>query len=137
MLNEIDIVNSIVKKRQVIDDMEIQRKLLSQDVESLEQELYDLMETKGVKSISSGDYTATAVKPQLRTKVLAEAKEELIKWVSDVKGRDDLITRSVHPSTLAKYISEEVLKNGEEPPAFIEMYFQKTIRIRKKGATNE
>lgn len=137
MQNEIEIVNAIIKRREAAEEMESQRKLLNQEAEALEQELYDLMETKGVKSISSGDYTATAVKPQLRTKVLAENKDQLIEWVSDVKGRDDLVTRSVHPSTLAKYLSEEVLAKGEEPPAFIDMYFQKTIRIRKKGASNE
>jgi hypothetical protein len=137
MENEIDLINNIAKKREAMDTLDAEKKRIFEEISLLQGELYEQMETKGIKSLSSNDYTATAVKPKLKAQVLLEHREELLRWIDDVRGRADLITHTIHPSTLAKYISEEVIPKGEEPPQYVNLFFEKVIRIRKKGAKND
>lgn len=66
-------------------------------------------------------------KPQLYASCAAENKESLFKFLR-ARKRQDLIQKTVHPSSLSTYV-RELVENGRKVPVFISYYLKQSARF--------
>ena len=127
------LVEEVLEARGKVDRIEAELAHANKAKEEAEKKVLDVLETSDEKSrkiITMHGVKNVIRKEKLRVSINADDKEELLRWVDEDCGRSDMIKPSIHHSTLTSFIQQRI-KDAQNVPAFISMYFQPFLTISK------
>jgi len=118
----VELRNQIDKFNNILSDLEIQLK-------EKESAIIQLLEDKGAKSTAKyeGIGMIGMERPKLYANIKKEFKENLFSFLADI-GREDIIKRDIHPSTLNVFIGE-CINSGIEFPDYVTYYLKPKIKL--------
>jgi len=127
------LLEEVLTARAIVDKLEDKLSLAKDVKDSAQAQLIEVMDEadeKSVKIITSFGVRNVARTETLYASVNKEDQEEMIRWVDEDCGRNDMIKQSVHASTLTGFINRRIDK-GDHVPSFIKMFFKPGLRISK------
>jgi hypothetical protein len=114
-LSVVDLVKRMYSIQRTKEDLEAALKLMNEDFDFLRYtKIPAAMEEAGFTNVAVAGVGKLTLTSDMHVSVRADKREVFHAWLRD-NGREDLISESVHPSTLKATI-KNMFKNGEEIP---------------------